>query len=582
MLRLVVLDYVVLSGLYGNILLLRAVVVFIFILPFFVTGCSTIQTKSGDDKQIGVLYSGVQQAAERISDGPDYDHNYGPNGPIGVGALFIPVIDFMHGIVFYTTNSFDLLFSSVADTLFLPVDLAYQDDYSIDTVIQHKDIAGMIGLYQQNIVQKPALIAALANNDLSLADSILRDNPDAVNATDALGYSALFYAAASNNSEAVELVYAAGGGFHHPYAMIDLCFIAGEKSVSELMDKFPPDPTIVTPSVNFYSATFLTAALRNGYSQSAMQVIEQGGSDINHSDSDQKTPLSLALRLRDAPLVRALLSRGAETRDDGSLIRSVISDYSFSEEDMALFDTLTDFNATLPDDALAFAARNGSAPLTEKILLLTKPVDLNATDYAERSPLHTAAMYNNAAVIRVLVDAGMDVDIRNRSGETPLAETVGYDMNAEAFEALIKMGADANAAVRNDSYWGREPLLKYLLQYQSQRPEQQQKRRKMIQIYADSGKIDPEVLSWAVQSNDIHSAELFIEKGINVAKSDAVYYADDDAMLQLLTAHGADKVKRDRYKRCMKNMLRELGKKREDDADVICRRECAMYSPECP
>ena len=68
-------------------------------------------------------------------------------------------------------------------------------------------------------------------------------------------------------------------------------------------------------------------------------------------------------------------------------------------------------------------------------------VDVNVKDEGGETPLHVAALMNNAEVAELLIDEGADVNAKNMDGETPLHKAVPK----EIVKLLIFNGADVNA-----------------------------------------------------------------------------------------------------------------------------------------
>jgi ankyrin repeat protein len=86
--------------------------------------------------------------------------------------------------------------------------------------------------------------------------------------------------------------------------------------------------------------------------------------------------------------------------------------------------------------------------------LLKQHVDANAADVDGTTPLHWAARWNDADIVKLLIRAGASAKAANRYGVTPLheASTVG---NVAIIEALLKAGANPNAAFGD----GETPLM---------------------------------------------------------------------------------------------------------------------------
>ncbi|KAL4933457.1 ankyrin repeat domain-containing protein [Aspergillus undulatus] len=79
--------------------------------------------------------------------------------------------------------------------------------------------------------------------------------------------------------------------------------------------------------------------------------------------------------------------------------------------------------------------------------------DVNAQDDMGMTPLHWAALKNDANAVAVLLSAGADVRIRNKRGRTALWEACLINSEACA-EKLITFGADVNAGCK----YGHRPI----------------------------------------------------------------------------------------------------------------------------
>ncbi len=66
-------------------------------------------------------------------------------------------------------------------------------------------------------------------------------------------------------------------------------------------------------------------------------------------------------------------------------------------------------------------------------------------------PLHTAALYNRPKAVKLLVDRGMPVDMRNADGLTPLMVASAFG-NVEVAEMLLTLGADQRARNATDGH----------------------------------------------------------------------------------------------------------------------------------
>ena len=94
------------------------------------------------------------------------------------------------------------------------------------------------------------------------------------------------------------------------------------------------------------------------------------------------------------------------------------------------------------------ALESPNADMVKFLISLGADVNVKCEDYLNTT-LHRAAYndaYNNKGIVKALIDAGAEVDIRNSEGITPLMTAVKFaEKETDNIKLLINSGADVNA-----------------------------------------------------------------------------------------------------------------------------------------
>ncbi len=530
----------------------RSATVILLLTFYFLSGCSTLQTKSGEPSHVGDPYSGVRQAGESFANGPKKpDTNYGPNGPIGVGALFIPIGEFFRGTGFYLYTTVDLIGSAAGDTLFLPFDLIYVDDFKTAQALEHRDIQTLTQYYQDGTLTEPPLISAIARGDHQRIDALLRNDPGTVGIADPLGYTPLFHAAVAGDAKSLDAILASGGSLAPYYAAVALIYMGDTPTLNTLFERLPPDPDQIAPKGAFHGSNLLTAALRAERPALAERLIRSGAVNLDHEDTDGISPLILTIRAGDLNLTALLLKSGASAKNDR------ISEAAIYQEDPAFFNLLTPYGITLPADAIAQAVDRDDLNLTRRLISMGADLNVRKKYMSEYTALHLAAFRNNPDMIRLLVQSGMDVNIRNERGGTPLWKAVD-SRRVEAVRTLLELGADPEIPFISASSGPITPLqraLRPIPDYETD-PDAAEKRRAVIALLLPQSTTTYATLVRAVQADDVDTVSLLIDRGIKPNPGIAIYYAEDPAVRDLLARYGADARDRERFVKCVADWKR--------------------------
>jgi ankyrin repeat protein len=191
-----------------------------------------------------------------------------------------------------------------------------------------------------------------------------------------------------------------------------------------------PKPKERYMAVPFGAEGWLNAA--SGDPKTLQILIQAGASKEDQNDKD----LALAGAARSGNLdgARALISYGANPNADlTKLVATERGGGMVSEGPGA-------------GSVLIYAAGSGSPEMIREILRYHPKLEVR--DHEEKTALFAAGEYRNSdkegarvECVRLLVEAGADVNARDKEGNTPLHETFLTDVEEE----LLKLGADVNA-----------------------------------------------------------------------------------------------------------------------------------------
>ena len=187
------------------------------------------------------------------------------------------------------------------------------------------------------------------------------------------------------------------------------------------------------------------------------------------------------------------------------------------------------------NSTLIQAIRNGDVPTVKRHL--TK-AEVNASDGRGVTPLMHAAAFGNVETLRVLLDAGAEVNARNRADATALLWAAG---DVEKARLLIERGAD----VTIPSKQGRTPLMAA-----AARAGNSELVALMLSKGADpraKARLGITALSLAAEAGDLHSVKLLLAAGAEPNTADflgvtsllVAALSHNPEIVRLLLQHGA-------------------------------------------
>lgn len=235
--------------------------------------------------------------------------------------------------------------------------------------------------------------------------------------------------------------------------------LAGETNVVDVLLAHGADPNATSrfglPGLH------LAAALGN---EAVVKMLLGNGADVKKEGESGETALHWASAKGRKDIVRLLLGAGADVNvaaarakcdvdvlapEDFDTLRywlRYLSDCEKQSQAMAAGQSLQVMGAirvafAAGDTPLHSAAQWGQAEIVR--LLLSNGAAVNAANQCEQTPLHYASAFRHKEVVELLVDAGAHVNTKERNGHTPLTLS-SWPKSAprnDVSELLIQRGA---------------------------------------------------------------------------------------------------------------------------------------------
>ncbi len=231
------------------------------------------------------------------------------------------------------------------------------------------------------------------------------------------------------------------------------------------------------------------------------------GADINIADRWQITPLHEALRHRGAEMARFLINAGAEVT-----VQTYGGETPLHEAarmgDLEIVRLLVargaEINATTGtgETPLLWGAREGQYEIAEFLIAKGADVNIHSGDTLT-SPLHLAAEMGHERLVRLLLDSGASVDLKDRVGHTPAIRAMQQN-HRNVVAILAEAGAEINLHLA--AYLGDVATAQRLIETGSN-----------VNVRDDLGYIP---LHYAAQQGQAEVTGLLIDNGADVDAED--------------------------------------------------------------
>jgi len=315
----------------------------------------------------------------------------------------------------------------------------------------------------------PALYFACVANNVPVVRLLLERGADPNDG------ESIYHAAELNRTECLELLLARGAdlsGRHSHWGNTPLYFLAGytEQSansavatagMSWLLDH-GADPN-VTSSANAETPLHRVAAFGRG--PAVVEMLLAHGAEVDKPRFDGRTAYVLALRAGNDAVADLLRRRGADASlavpVDELLGACMRADAAAARRLLAQHPELP--SQFVDEDRWVFAQAAEEEREASVRLMAELGFDLGWEGHGSGTPLHKAAWWGNPAMVKLLLDLGAPVNVRDgQYGSSPLgwaAHGSTYCRQADddyltVVEALLAAGADGETSINR---WGEGP-----------------------------------------------------------------------------------------------------------------------------
>jgi ankyrin repeat protein len=339
----------------------------------------------------------------------------------------------------------------------------------------------------------------------------------------------------------------------HPFALIK----ASEKNNISLVKKLL-DMGVDVNVKDDDGSNALMMASKNGYEDVVKMLLDRGA-DVNVENKYGNNALMSASMYGNTEIVKLLLDKGADVNVENKYGNNALiyaSSNGHKEIVKMLLDKGIDVNVKNKDgdNALMLASRNGyidivellkqhgaiKESVNESIFKPVSPSDIESRQLKNPNAIVMAARKHDIALVKRLIDKGVDVNTKNSHGLTPLVVSANNGF-ADLAAMLLDMGADVNAttnggdsALMTSSWYGHISIVRMLLA-----------KGAVVNIVNKHGNT---ALIIASMNGRTEIAEMLIDKGADVnARNIKGYNALKLASLngnydtaELLKQHGAE------------------------------------------
>ena len=187
------------------------------------------------------------------------------------------------------------------------------------------------------------------------------------------------------------------------------------------------------------------------------KMLEERPALVNFRDYDRRSPLHIAASEGHVDICKYLIRKGARVnRSDrwGGFPLDDAHRHRRSDVVILLRENGAKFGSTSQTVNLITAASEGNAKEV-RTLLEFGSMDLNQGDYDHRTALHLAANEGHLEVVKLLCEAGADINVKDRWGDRPLDDARKAKKNSTAISNILSgavavSSTDQQTAIMHD------------------------------------------------------------------------------------------------------------------------------------